>query len=126
MIVRHGIDMVEVDRIQNSIEKGGKSFLKRVFTSGEQAYCEPKRMKYEHYAARFAAKEAVTKVLKSKKYLQIAYSDIEICRKATGKPFVKISQRALAKLKLPSRYQLEISLSHERKLAIAACVLVIP
>ena len=61
MEIRQGIDITSVRRMKEAIGRHGRRFLDRIFTPGEQAYCESKRMKYEHYAARFAAKEAAMK-----------------------------------------------------------------
>lgn len=64
MKVQTGIDIIEVKRIQEAIETGKEKFLERIFTEGEIAYCEArKNAKYQHYAARFAAKEAVYKAI---------------------------------------------------------------
>ena len=124
--IRQGIDIVSVRRIGRSIETQGQPFLDRVFTSREQSYCNSKRRKFEHYAARFAAKEAVVKVLKLPKSTAILFREIDIRRKATGKPYVVLSKKLMQKAKLASRkFQLEISMSHERDHAIAIAVLVI-
>ena len=117
--------MVSVQRMKRSIERGGKKFLDRVFTCSEQSYCEPKRMKYEHYAARMAAKEAVIKILNQSSKAACSYKEIEILKKPTGKPWIQLNAALEKKLKLPKKYQLEISMSHERKYAIANAVLVI-
>lgn len=124
MEIRQGIDMTSVRRIKQTIERRGRFFLDRVFTSAEQAYCESKRMKYEHYAARFAAKEAVIKALQIKKNSQPALRDIEIRRKATGRPFIYLNQKVRNALGLPRQCQIELSLSHERKFAIATVLLI--
>ena len=63
MIVGTGIDIAEVQRIRNAIERHGERFLKRVFTDGEIQYCESKANRAERYAARFAAKEAGMKAI---------------------------------------------------------------
>ena len=64
MKIQTGIDIIEVNRIQEAIENGKEKFLNRIFTEGEIAYCEARsHVKYQHYAARFAAKEAVYKAI---------------------------------------------------------------
>ncbi|MCW8823989.1 MAG: holo-ACP synthase, partial [Ignavibacteriaceae bacterium] len=65
MVLGLGIDIIEIDRIKKSIERYGDKFLDKVFTQGEINYCNKKFNKYQHYAARFAAKEAVYKALAS-------------------------------------------------------------
>ena len=87
MIVGHGIDIVSVDRLRQSVEEHGQHFLDRVFTSAEQAYCSrSKKRQYEHLAGRFAAKEAVLKVLGTGWRGGIAWTDIEIVNEASGQP----------------------------------------
>jgi holo-[acyl-carrier protein] synthase len=125
MRLRQGIDIVKVRRIQNSIERQGKSFLKKIFSSEEIAYCESKRMKYEHYAARFAAKEAALKVFEGNSKHRFRLRDIEIHRKATGKPHIHLSESSRKRFGLPRKYQLELSMAHEREYAIATVILVL-
>src|SRR5689334_16629057 len=86
-ILGHGIDIVETARIRRLVEEHGQHFLDRVFTPGEQAYCarNPKR-RYEHLAGRFAAKEAVLKVLGTGWRGGIAWTDIEITKEPSGQP----------------------------------------
>lgn len=81
MQIRTGVDIIEVNRIEESIKSLGEKFLKRVFTDYEIEYCNSKNnMKYQHYAARFAAKEAIFKAISNSlnsKY-EITWTDIEI------------------------------------------------
>ena len=91
MKIRQGTDITNVRRIQESIERHGDHFLNRIFTSAERSYCESKRMKYEHYAARFAAKEAVMKAVEVKKKDRFRFREIEVKRHATGKPHIHLS-----------------------------------
>ena len=104
----------------------GRAFLDRVFSSAEQAYCGSKRMKFEHYAARFAAKEAVLKALKVRPRKGQRLSGIEVKREATGKPFIEIARESRRLLCLPARAQVELSIAHEHEYAIATVVIVIP
>ena len=124
--IRQGIDIVSVRRIGRSIETQGQPFLDRVFTSREQSYCNSKRRKFEHYAARFAAKEAVIKTLKAKKKFPVDFREIEIAHEPSGKPKAVIGPAAKKRFKLPSRSRIEISLSHERDYAIATALLYTP
>ena len=91
-ILGHGIDIVETDRIRELVERHGKHFLDRVFTQGEHDYCRlnPKRY-YEHLSGRFAAKEAVLKVLGTGWRGGIAWTDIEILRNPSGQPQIKLT-----------------------------------
>ncbi len=91
-IVGHGIDLVETARIRRLHEVHGRHFLDRVFTPAEQAYCSanPKRY-FEHLAGRFAAKEAVLKVLGTGWRGGIAWTDIEIVKDPSGQPGIQLS-----------------------------------
>ena len=106
--------------------RSGKSFLDRVFSAAEQAYCGSKRMKFEHYAARFAAKEAVLKALKVRPRKGQRLSGIEVKREATGKPFIALTGESRKLLRMPAQAQIELSVAHEREYALATVVIVIP
>ncbi|MCM8776361.1 MAG: holo-ACP synthase [Candidatus Omnitrophica bacterium] len=126
MEIRQGIDIVEIRRMKDACERHGERFLKRVFSIGERSYCESKRMKYEHYAARFAAKEAVLKVVKASRAERYRFRDIEVRRHPTGKPYIHLLPAVRKRLGLPSEYQMELSLAHEREYAVAAVILILP
>ena len=113
MILGIGVDLAEVDRIRDALERpatGGR-FRSRVFTAGEQAYCERRRRKYESYAARFAAKEAVMKALGRGWSREVAWIEIEVVRQRGGRPTIQLhgkayksvwpESRATAKLQWP-------------------------
>ncbi|MGA3067954.1 MAG: holo-ACP synthase [Tepidisphaeraceae bacterium] len=91
-IIGHGIDIVETTRIRRLADEHGQRFLDRVFTPAEQQYCSanPKRY-FEHLAGRFAAKEAVLKVLGTGWRGGIAWTDIEIIKDPTGQPQIKLT-----------------------------------
>lgn len=127
MKILQGIDLVKVERMEKQIARpSGQAFLDRVFSTAEQAYCGSKRMKFEHYAARFAAKEAVLKALKVRPKKNQRLSGIEVAREATGKPFIILSKESLKQLRIPAQAQIELSIAHEREYAIATVVIVIP
>jgi holo-[acyl-carrier protein] synthase len=91
-IVGHGIDIIETARIKQSVEEHGDRFLGRVYTAGEREYCERSRKRYyEHLAGRFAAKEAVLKVLGTGWRGGIAWTDIDIVSHSSGQPRVVLS-----------------------------------
>ena len=106
--------------------RGASPFRHRVFTASEIRYCESRHFKYEHYAARFAAKEAVMKALNLGGKNTYRFREIEIRRRATGKPYVHFSPAARRAFGLPKKYRLEISLTHERDWAIATAILIRP
>ena len=86
-----GTDIIEIYRIKEAINTLGQTFLNRVFTKVEQEYCESKHQaKFQHYAGRFAAKEAIFKTLDDDSKHSISWTDIEIINDTTGKPFVKL------------------------------------
>lgn len=93
MKVTCGTDIIEIERIKKSIEKLGEKFLNRIFTENEKNYCESKNnLKYQHYAARFAAKEAAFKAIswKIKDKYDIKWTDFEVSNDEQGKPVIKI------------------------------------
>ena len=127
MKILQGIDLVKVERMEKMIERSsGKAFLDRVFSVAEQSYCGSKRMKCEHYAARFAAKEAVLKALKVRPKKNQRLSGIEVGREATGKPFIILNLESRKQLRIPAQAQIELSIAHEHEYAIATVVIVIP
>lgn len=118
MKIQTGVDIIEVERIKEAIEKQGQIFLKNVYTQNEIDYCEnTNKMKYQHYAARFAAKEAVFKAISSK----ISTSEdnvlnkIEIINEKSGKPIAN-----LEKLKINGIIDMDLSLSHLKDYAVAS------
>ncbi len=127
MKILQGIDLVKVERMKQMIERpSGEAFLARVFSTAEQNYCGSKRMKFEHYAARFAAKEAVLKALKIRPKKNRRLSGIEVGREATGKPFIILDLESRKQLCIPAQAQIELSIAHEREYAIATVVIVVP
>ena len=127
MKILQGIDLVKVERMEQRINgRSGQAFLERVFSAAEQAYCGSKRMKFEHYAARFAAKEAVLKALQVRPGRNRQLSGIEVKREATGKPFIVLSVESRKQLRIPKDAQIELSIAHEREYAIATIVIVVP
>lgn len=96
MIIGSGVDLAEVDRIQAALEnpRTGRRFRARVFTEKEIAYCESKRRgKYESYAGRFAAKEAVMKALGRGWGSKVRWLDIEVARARGGKPEIVLHDK---------------------------------
>jgi holo-[acyl-carrier protein] synthase len=91
-IVGHGIDIVETSRIRRMVEEHGAHFLDRVYTPSEQAYCARNPKRYvEHLAGRFAAKEAVLKVIGTGWRGGIAWTDIEIRSEPSGQPVIHLT-----------------------------------
>ncbi len=90
MIFGIGIDIIEIERIQQSIEKFGDKFLNKIFTQGELEYSLSKKNKYQHLAARFAAKEAIAKALATGWSKGFRWKDIEIYNEKNGLPQVQL------------------------------------
>jgi holo-[acyl-carrier protein] synthase len=89
MIVGLGIDISEVNRIREAIERHGDHFLKRIYTPSEIAYCKKHRDPFERFAARFAAKEAAMKALGTGWRRGVRWVDIEVARMPSGQPTIK-------------------------------------
>lgn len=117
MKVTCGTDIIEIERIRESIEKLGEKFLNRIFTEKEILYCESKKnQKYQHYAARFAAKEAAFKALSWKiedKY-EIEWKDFEVDADEQGRPSIKIVRIDLSDIE-----NIDLSISHCKDYAVA-------
>lgn len=123
MQVKVGIDIIEVKRIKDSIEELGESFLNKVFTTNEIKYCESKKTnKYQHYAARFAAKEAAFKAVSTlleDKY-SISWKNIETINTQDGKPTIKfVSITKEVEKELSKIQSIDVSISHIKETAVA-------
>ena len=119
--MRCGTDIVNVARVKETIEKLGDAFKKRVYTDEEINYCESHRMcKYESYAARFAAKEAVYKAISPEKNSNAAFTEVEILSEESGRPYVALHGELK---KIIDSNRIEVSLSHEREFAIAFAII---
>lgn len=115
-----GIDIIEINRIKKAIDKWDKRFIQKVYTSNEIDYCESKNsLKYQHYAVRFAAKEAVSKALGTGFSNNISFSDIEIIKNQNGKPSVLLHNYANEVFTNRGITALDITLSHCKDYAVA-------
>jgi len=119
----HGIDIVETARIRHMVESHGDRFLERCFTPAELAYCRRngKRL-YEHLAGRFAAKEAVLKVLGTGWSGGVAWTDIEILPEPTGQPQIRLSGRCQEVAVSLGIRRWHISISHIETHATASAI----
>jgi len=81
-----GVDIIEIDRVRRSIEELGDRFLDKVYTSGEKVYCDAKAHRFQHYAARFAAKEALSKALSTGWAGEFRWKDVEVMNEPSGQP----------------------------------------
>jgi holo-[acyl-carrier protein] synthase len=123
MIAGHGIDIIETARIRQSVEEHGERFLHRVFTACEHEYCARNRKRYfEHLAGRFAAKEAVLKVLGTGWRGGIAWTDIEILCEPSGQPRVQLTGECARIARELGIVQWHVSISHIETHATASAI----
>ncbi len=113
-----GVDMIEIPRIRQVLDRFGQRFLDRVFTPGEIEYC---RGRAPNLAARFAAKEAAMKALGTGTR-GVAWKDIEVVRAESGAPSIKLHGRGEARARRLGVLEMALSLSHSREYAIAVVV----
>jgi holo-[acyl-carrier protein] synthase len=117
-----GIDVVEVDRIASAIERHGEPFLAKLFTTAERAYCAAQKKPELHYAARFAAKEAVSKALGTGIGGQAGWLDLEITRDPAGAPKLRLQGAAAVFAESQGITEIQISLTHAREYAAANAI----
>ena len=121
MKIYTGTDIIEIERVKNSIESIGKKFIEEIYTQKEIEYCESKKnAKYQHYAARFAAKEAifkaVSKLLNNK--FDISWKNAEIVNDKNGRPYINfLNTKIIEKIE-----DIDISISHCKEYAVATVV----
>lgn len=123
MIVGTGVDLCEVPRIRQAIERHGARFTGRVFTDTESAYAESKANRYERYAARFAAKEAAMKALGTGWRGGIAWRDFEVTNHASGRPTLRFHGKAAEIAQKHGVRNISLSLTHTAEQAMAMVIL---
>lgn len=123
MIVGTGIDIAEVPRIREAIERHGQRFLHRIFTEGEIQYCESKANRVERYAARFAAKEAGMKAIGTGWNHGVRWRDFEVARKPGGRPTLLLHGKAAEFAARLGAVNIALSLTHTAEQALAQVIL---
>lgn len=123
MIVGTGVDIAEVSRIRESVERFGERFLRRVFTEGEISYCQPKANRYESYAARFAAKEAGMKALGTGWNHGVRWRDVEVVRPKGQRPTIQFHGQAAVFASKLGTTNVALSITHTRDQALAHVIL---
>ena len=123
MILGTGIDLIEVARIASSFTKFGERFVNRVLLPDEIAYCLSHKNPAPFLAARFAAKEAVSKAFGTGIGAQLGWQDIEIRREESGEPFVVLHGKGKLLFESRGARQLHISLTHTENYAAATAIL---
>ena len=121
-IVAHGIDLVDCPRIEQMVQRHGERFLKRVFTDAERAYARANRNEMEKLAGRFAAKEAILKLMGTGWRGKIAWTDIEIINNAVGQPEVTLSGEVKTIAEALGITHISISITHTANFAIASAI----
>ncbi len=118
-----GNDIIRISRVKDSIEQVGETFLKRVYTDEEINYCESRRMcKYQSYAARFAAKEAVYKAIAPTTSEDVEWKNIEVKRENNGKPYIELHGKLKEIAKQKNINSMDLSLSHDGDYAMATVI----
>lgn len=117
-----GVDVIEVERIARSMDRFGDRFLRKVFTAAEQLFCTGRAFPTQHFAARFAAKEAVLKALGTGWTEQTSFREVEVVRAEGAAPTVVLSAR-IRQLLPPDPIRLWLSISHTRNYAVAQAVI---
>lgn len=118
-----GVDLVENSRIQHSLDRFGERFLQRVFTAGEIEYCQSMKYPGRHFAARFAAKEAVSKAFGTGIGKAMGWKDIDVHREGTGQPFIVLEGGAKTLAAERGARSVWVSLAHTDHHAVATVVL---
>jgi holo-[acyl-carrier protein] synthase len=122
LVIGVGTDLIEIERIERSVERFGEAFLQRVFTPGEIAYCQRKKNSAESLAARFAAKEAGAKALGTGISRGVSWKELEVRRLPGGRPELHLSGRAKEIAAGLGIRRVSLSLSHSRTVSIAVVV----
>jgi len=121
-IVAHGIDLVDCPRIEEMVKRHGERFIKRVFTDAEQAYAEANKDKIEKLAGRFAAKEAILKLIGTGWRGKIAWTDIEVVNNAAGQPKVTLCGEVKKLAEGLGIEHVSVSITHTANFVIASAV----
>ena len=123
MIAGIGVDIVEISRIKNALTRWKDAFLRRIFTENEINYSRGKKSSYQHFAARFAAKEAVLKAIGDSSIQRVEWHNIEVLNDEFGKPTIRLSGEAKRIKEDRNISEIIISMSHTRTYAVANAIL---
>jgi holo-[acyl-carrier protein] synthase len=121
-IIAHGIDLVDCPRIEQMIKRHGQRFIERVFTAAEQAYADANKDSVEKLAGRFAAKEAILKLMGTGWRGKIAWTDIEVVNNAAGQPEVTLDGEVKKIADGLGITHISVSITHTANFAIASAV----
>lgn len=124
ILVGIGTDLIEVERVRGVLERQGLRFLERVFTEEERAYCDSKAHPHKHYAARFAAKEAVSKCFSTGIGAELGWRSVSVYHGARQQPLVRLDAQGEALLRHVGATHVHLSLSHTETVAMAVAALI--
>ena len=124
ILIGIGTDIIEVDRVRGVLERQGERFLNRVFTDEERAYCSGMKFPHKHYAARFAAKEAVSKCFSTGIGAELGWRSVSIYHGPRHQPLVRLDEKATLLLRQVGATHVHVSLSHTDTVAMAVAALV--
>ena len=122
MVVGLGVDIVEIDRVRKALENQ-PNMVERVFTPGEAEYCAARQNQYQHFAGRFAAKEAALKALGTGWAHGIRWRDVEVSSEPSGRPRIHFHGKAEAALESLGVGSALLSITHARTYAVAVVIL---
>lgn len=124
ILVGLGADLIEVERVRGVLERQGERFIARVFTDEERAYCAGMAYPFKHYAARFAAKEAVSKCFGTGIGAELGWRSVSIYHGERHQPLVRLDEKGRALLRQVGATDVQVSLSHTETMAMAVAVLI--
>jgi len=124
ILVGIGTDLIEVDRVRGVLDRLGERFIARVFTDEERAYCAGMAHPHKHYAARFAAKEAVSKCFGTGIGAELGWRSVSVYHGERHQPLVRLDEKGDALLRRVGATHVHVSLSHTEAMAMAVAVLV--
>jgi len=123
MILGLGTDIVEIFRMREAAQKWGDGFLEKVFTDKEMRYSNSRRFSAQHFAARFAAKEAVIKAFGAPKKFPLKMTEIEVLNDKEGKPVITLHGGALRLKKKKKVDNIMVTMAHSKNYAVASAIL---
>jgi len=124
LLIGIGCDLIEVERVRGVIERQGERFVDRVFTAEERAYCDSFKHPHKHYAARFAAKEAVAKCFTTGIGEELGWKSISVYHGDRQQPLIRLDEAGGALLTKVGGTHVQISLSHTETSAMAVAAIV--
>lgn len=124
LLVGLGADLIEVERVRGVLERQGPRFLERVFTEEERAYCSRMAHPHKHYAARFAAKEAVSKCFTTGIGAELGWRSVSIYHGARNQPLVRLDEKGHALLAQIGATHVLVTLSHTESHAMAVAAII--